>query len=286
MQTANVAYVTHREVSVPHENSSYSTYRARIRELAGQNYTTMPDRPSSADLIAHHFTSTPGQPRPRALLAFSRGKDAIAAALALRAAGVDIYPFYRWVGPKLPYVERDLARWDEWFGRRIIRVPSPHFWRQLDNMVFQPAHRADTIEAAGIAAADYFELNRWIRAEFGIPEDTWAVDGVRAADTPNRRRALTVYGPVNEKERLIHLVWDWRISHVRAAIADAGVDLPPDYQWFKRTFDGLHHQYTGQLAKHSPADYEVMRAWFPLLPAEQMRYRLSRPVPNVSAKDM
>lgn len=210
------------------------------------------------------------------LLAFSRGKDSIAAAVALREAGVDVIPFHRINIPGLAFVDRDLEFWDDWFGRRVIRVPNVRLWRQLANCVYQPPQRQEVIDAADLVVPTFRDLNDAILDDLGLSRDTWIADGVRAADNPHRRRAMVQHGPVNQAERHIRVVWDWRLSHVHDAVQRGGARLPVDYQWFGRSFDGLDWRFMAPLAEHAPDDFARIVEWFPLVELELMRYQLSR----------
>ena len=103
-----------------------------------------------------------------------------------------------------------------------------------------------------------------VRDHFGLPADTWVCDGVRAADSPNRRMALTSHGPINHRMHTQKVVWDWKVADVRAAIAKSGVRLPPDYPWFSRSFDGIDRRFLEKLKAHAADDYQRILTWFPL----------------------
>ena len=223
-------------------------------------------------------TSLKGQ---TVLLAFSRGKDSIAAWLALREAGVTVIPFHRILVPNLEFIDEDLAYWEDRFATRIVRIPHPSLWRWLRHMTFQPPERQPVIEAADIQEVSYHETNGMLLDYLGLPADTWTIDGVRAADSPARRRGMATHGPINKGERQMHAVWDWRKALVMRTIDESGVRWPVDYEWFGRSFDGLHATYTGPLKRHAPRDYATVVRWFPFVDLELMRYHLSRPVPKV-----
>ena len=61
--------------------------------------TTIEGQPTSAEV--RESLAAEGRP---VLLAFSRGKDSIAAWLALRAAGVDVIPYHMYLVPDLAFV--------------------------------------------------------------------------------------------------------------------------------------------------------------------------------------
>jgi hypothetical protein len=205
------------------------------------------------------------------LLAFSRGKDSIAAWLALRDAGVDVVPYHLYLIPDLAWVDESLAYYEEWFGTKIINLPHPSLYRWLANFVFQPPERCQVIEAAQITVPTYARVNAMIRDYYQLPSDTWVCDGVRAADSPDRRTAIARYGPVNERRGTQKVVWDWRKQHVMDAICTAGIELPPDHAWFGRSFDGLDRRFLEPIRRHAPGDYARVLEWFPLADLELRR---------------
>lgn len=209
------------------------------------------------------------------LLAFSRGKDSIAAWLALRDAGIPVIPFH-WEGvPGMRFVRDDLDYWEQYFGVRIHVYPHPSFWRQLRNYVFQPPERYEVIEAMKIPRWDVHGMEHRIRADLGLPAGTWVVDGNRASDTMARRTNITRMGYMRSTTGKASLIGDWRAAEVRAFIDHHGARLPIDYKIWGRSFDGLGHHYVRPLLDHLPADYEVVRDWFPLIDLELMRREMN-----------
>jgi hypothetical protein len=208
------------------------------------------------------------------LLAFSRGKDSLAAWLALRDAGVNVIPYHLYLIPGLAWIDESLAYYEDWFGTKIINLPHPSLYRWLANLMFQPPERCRIIEATHIQVPSYADINTLLRENFGLPADAWVCDGVRAADSPNRRTAIASYGPVNQQIRTQKVVWDWRKQMVYDTINIAGVRLPPDYAWFQRSFDGLDRRFLGPIKKHVPEDYARILQWFPLADLELTRAAL------------
>ncbi|WP_433145111.1 hypothetical protein ACQPZ8_01480 [Actinomadura nitritigenes] len=209
----------------------------------------------------------------RVLLSFSRGKDSIAAWLALRDAGVEVIPYHLYLVPGLAFVRESLEYFADHFGldRPILDLPHPTLYRWLNELIYQPPERCAVIEAAQLPNPSYQDINDYARQYYDLPEDTWVCDGVRATDSPNRRMAIKSYGPINEKMRTQKVVWDWRVADVRAAIDRHGVRLPPDYLWFGRSFDGLDLRFIAKLRTYAPEDYERVLQWFPLAPLDSIR---------------
>lgn len=215
------------------------------------------------------------------LVAFSGGKDAIAAELALQDAGIDTvlaYMYYipgREPGRTLDFVERGLVDLEHRLGKTIHRYPHPSFYRWLNNLVFQPPERCEVIEAANLPTPDYAVMWELIRKDLGLPADTWVADGVRAADSIVRRASFTRHGVMKPKDRKVSPVADWVKAEVMGRIAAAGITLPVDYQWFGRSFDGIDHRFLKPISEYAPDDFQRILDWFPLADLELFRAEMT-----------
>lgn len=210
------------------------------------------------------------------LLAFSCGKDALASWLALRDSGVEqIVPYYMFYVPGLRFVEESLDRFEQAFGQRIARYPHPSLYRWINHFVFQVPERLAIIEAAQLPDPTYEQIVQIIREDHGLPAATWVADGVRAADSIVRRTSIKTHGPMKSASRKVSVIWDWQVAEVRSRLADAGIALPVDYEWFGRSFDGIDARFTGPLREHAPEDYARILDWFPLAGLDLMRQELA-----------
>lgn len=229
------------------------------------DYIELPGQPPSKQIRAE----LAGQ---RVLLAFSCGKDSLAAWLALLDSGVEVLPYYLYPIPGLRFVEESLDRFEQEFGQRIYRYPHPSLFRWLNAMVFQAPERRPIIEAAGLPDLTHEETVQIIREEHGLPADTWVADGVRAADSPQRRLSMATHGPRKPKHHKVSAVWDWRKAHVMDRIASSGIALPVDYEWFGRSFDGIDYRFTEPLSRFAPDDFATICEWFPLARLDLVRH--------------
>lgn len=204
-------------------------------------------------------------------LSFSCGKDSIAAWLAMREYGIEIVPVYFWLVPDLKFIDDELAYFEDFFGTRICRYPNPSFFRLINHFVHQPPERLRFIEAANLPTPDYQQTWEVILDELGLDPKTWKADGVRAADSLNRRTSFVKHGVMKENLRKVSPIADWLKSEVMECIEKAGVKLPIDYEIFGRSFDGIDYRFTEPMRKHLPEDYERLREWFPLMVGEFIR---------------
>ena len=212
------------------------------------------------------------------LLAFSCGKDSIAAWLALRPHFTRIVPYYMYLVPGLEFVERSLRYYEAFFGCHIARIPHRSLYRMLVNLVFQAPENCRIVEACEFRTPEYDDLIDLLREDCKLSPDVYVAHGVRAADSPIRRGAVTKYGAVNHHRKTFWPIWDWRKADVIRAINQSGVKLPIDYRWLGRSFDGLDYRFLAPIKEHAPKDYARILEFFPLAEVEIMRrqYALAR----------
>lgn len=206
------------------------------------------------------------------MLAFSTGKDAIAAWLAIRDSFEAVHPYYLYLVPGLEFVEESLAYYERFFGQRIRRLPHPSLHRWLNSLMFQPPERCRVIEQAGLPDHSYTDIRAVMIEDMSLPKDALVADGVRAADSPMRRVAIMRHGPISMNKGRYHPIWDWRKADLIEFFKRHGVKLPIDYTLFGRSFDGLDLRFLLPLKRHRPADYRRILEWFPLAELEVFRW--------------
>lgn len=220
--------------------------------------------PNSTDLI-ERIAEAP------ILLAFSGGKDAIAAALHLIEHDIDFRPYHMQVVPGLDFVNDHLDYCETWIGRTIDRIPHPMFWRWLATGVFATPALADDMAAADLPDYTYDDVRRAVAEDHNLdPTTTLCADGVRAADSIVRRTAIATHGPIRSTGKA-SVVWDYRIRHVREIIAKHNITLPIDYQWFGRSFDGLDRRFLEPIRANSQQAWDRITHFFPLANLEATR---------------
>jgi hypothetical protein len=239
--------------------------------------TVIKGQPTSAKIRAD--LAAKGAP---VLVAFSTGKDALAVALALQDSGVRTELAYLYLcpgktpGSTLGFIEDTLKYQEDKLGQKIHRYPHPSLWRWINNLVCQSPDRIPIIAGAEYPAYTYADLWANIREDLGMPADALVADGVRAADSIVRRASLTRHGVLKPAGMKVSPIADWLKATVMDRIQDAGIDLPVDYEWFGRSFDGMDARFTVPLKTHAPADYDQFCHWFPMVPLWEIKEGLMR----------
>lgn len=208
------------------------------------------------------------------LLAFSGGKDSIAAYLAIREHFKKVVPYFMYLIPDLPLMEEMLTYFEKnlFQGEHIIRLPHPSLYRMLNTGVFQPPERSRVIDDMRLPTFTYLDLRDELLEDLSLPDTTLTAVGVRAVDSPMRWMSIKKWGPVSKSTMRFYPVWDWRKDKVIEEIRKAGIYLPEDYRLFGRSFDGIDLRFLWPLKQHRPADYKRILDWFPLVELEIKRY--------------
>lgn len=213
-------------------------------------------------------------------VAFSGGKDCIAATLALMEEGIEVVPAHLYLIPgrepntAIGFVEDSLNRLEDQLGVEIFRYPHPSLYRWLTNYIFQPPERVATIAAARFKAISYETLWSAIVDDLELAPDTWIADGVRASDSIVRRASIKRHGAMKPKSHKVSPIYDWLQGSVYDYINLHNIDLPIDYQLFDRSFDGLDYRFVKPIKENLPEDYAQIKEWFPLIDLEILRNEL------------
>lgn len=229
--------------------------------------TIIKGQPTSAEIRKR--LKAEGRP---VVLSCSLGKDSLAAWVALEDEGIEVVPIYYWSIPGLPMVEQNVRTIEKVFGVKIHQYPHPRWSRALNNCVFQSPAHCDVIEAANMPVYSYDDMRPYILEDLGLPDDTWFCDGVRACDNPYRRASLTKHGLMKQTTHKASVVADWTKAEVMDAIARRGIGLPPDYELFGRSFDGLDMRFMKPLREKRPDDFAVVKKWYPFIEADEKRW--------------
>lgn len=207
----------------------------------------------------------------RAALAFSAGKDSVAAWLQMRRHFDEITPVFFYLVPDLEFIEAGLAYYERFFGTRIMRLPHPSVYRMLAENVFQPPPNWPVTQAAGMVSLEFDEVWAEIYKEIEAGPEVLAGVGVRAADSVARRLSTITHGAVNLRTRQFFPIWDWNKARLVEEFEASGVKLPYEYTLFGRSFDGIDFRFLASIKEHFPRDYDRILEFFPLAELELLR---------------
>ncbi len=206
-------------------------------------------------------------------LGFSRGKDSIAAWIALKESGLfkQIIPIHLYLVPGLSFEEDSIKYFEDVFQTKIYQIPHPSFYRYMANNTFAPPGRLwANYDFFYDMQCSYEEQNEWFKETVGIPKKTLQANGVRAMDTMVRRMGLHKHGPFSKDN--VKIIWNWSTKRVLQTIQNHKIKLPVDYEMFGRSFDGIGYQYMKPIRDRFPEDYKKCLQWFPLIEAEMFRF--------------
>ncbi|WP_370386923.1 phosphoadenosine phosphosulfate reductase [Snodgrassella alvi] len=208
----------------------------------------------------------------QSILAFSAGKDSIAAYLAIRKRFAAVYPYYLYLVPELEFVEEQLELYERQFGFRITRLPHPALYQMLRAHVFQPPKHAAVIDAAGLADFGYADIRLMMCGMFDLPPDTPVANGTRVEKRPKQRLSMQRHGSIVKSQFQYYPVWDWKKQDLLHCFKRNHVRLGSDYQIFGCSFDSLDLRFLLPIKKFYPRDYQKILEFFPLCELEIFRW--------------
>ncbi|EGY53132.1 phosphoadenosine phosphosulfate reductase [Neisseria shayeganii] len=208
----------------------------------------------------------------KTLLAFSTGKDAVAAYLAIKDHFEEVVPYYLYLVPGLEFVDEQIAMYERQFGFKVTQLPHPSVHRLLNHFIFQPPQNCAVIEDAGLPNFDYTDIQAAMCQMHKLPRKTLVADGVRAADSPMRRIAINTHGSISYNQLKYHPIWDWKKADLIECFKKHNVKLGSDYKIFGRSFDGIDLRFLLPIKKHHPKDYQKILELYPMADLEVFRW--------------
>jgi len=209
---------------------------------------------------------------PDAIISFSRGKDSIAAYLAMRDKFERIVPYTYYLVPGLEFVDESLKYFEQKMGCHIVSYPGPSFYKMLNNMVYQPKEHIDVIERMALPYLSQDDLQRALTVDHSLSDTTYNAIGMRSKDSVQRAFSIQRNGAINHTRKTFYPIHDWSKQQVIDCIANAGWKLPIEYRYFGSSFDGLYAAYLVPIRHFFPRDYRRILEFFPLAELECYRF--------------
>lgn len=210
----------------------------------------------------------------KAILAFSSGKDAVAAAIVMKRHFEEVIPFCCYYVPGLKIMDEALAYYeDKLFKRSIIRAPHPVFIEWLSDFRYQTPQSAKDIARAGLPSSlSFADIVRDIAQEHGIDAKAPYAIGARAGEFFTRAVMCSKSGGLQPGKRQWWPIWELTRNEVLQTIEGAGLALSREYDLFHSSFCGLDYAFVSQIKRHAPEDWVTLQHWFPLIEAELLRF--------------
>lgn len=207
-----------------------------------------------------------------ALLSFSCGKDSICSWLMMKKHFHTIIPFYFYMVPNLPFIEKSLKYYEDFFQTKIFRLPNPNFIKQLNYGLYQPKENIKTIVSLNWANPNKDMFVDKLKEKLGLDKNTYMGVGNRATDNLQRWTAFVTNGCINENRKLFWPVFDYSNDDLVDALKKANIKLPIDYKYWQKTFDGLQYRFIKKIKDFEPESYKIIQEWFPFIDIEILRY--------------
>lgn len=199
----------------------------------------------------------------KVILMFSRGKDAVATALYLKENGIDFIPVFLYLIPELSFVEQSIEYYERVFGKKIIKLPHPSFYKWINTLLYQPSYRVKSIDKIDLPYFDYVDIYTAIKEDYNLPMSTYVALGVKSSDGQIRRLTITKNGFVNENKKTIYPIHFMKDADVIDIIKRHNLKLAADYRWMDSSFDGLKYKWLKPIADNLPNDFKIIQNYFP-----------------------
>lgn len=207
-------------------------------------------------------------------LGFSTGKDSLACALICQELGVKFVPFFFYHIPDLQFVERNIKMYEDKLGIKVIQLPHPMLYDYIRHQDFQSPKMIKFMGSHDFPHLSFEELIDYYMQNNGNEPPYYDVVGMRAAESFNRRKVFEkmLEPGIDRKKMKLYPIHDWKTEDVKNYIHSKGLSLTPDYDIWRRSFDGLKYQYLFGVKKRYPEDWKTIKEYFPLIELELFRY--------------
>lgn len=236
--------------------------KAKAHPWAGNSPAPAFETQASRHMCEHIATQSGGT----CILAFSRGKDCVAAWLYLRHFFTRIIPFHLSIIPHLQFADRSLDYYEQYFGTKILRLQDGCTTGDIMALAYQPPGSEHDIDAMNLWYYKKPFVADLVRQHVGIP-DAWCAYGISAGDSVMRSWYIGDRA-FSEERRTFYPCFDWPRHAILDTIKAAGLKLADDYLLSDRSFNSIIN-FTALTRMQSlyPEDFETIETYFPLVKA-------------------
>lgn len=212
---------------------------------------------------------------------YSGGKDATAtlAVCIDRFGAANVFPYFMYIVPGLSFQEKYLAYIERLFGILVTRLPHWVLSQLMRGSSFRhPTRAAETMPRVTIR-----DIEQHVRKLSGF---AWVVSGEKACDSLERNAQIRNVDGINRQRKKFWPLAYWQHSQVFAFLKQRSIALPPEYgnATAGRSFSGLWNREVSWVRDRYPEDWLKIKAVFPLIEAQVMRYELRTKRKSQAAK--
>jgi 3'-phosphoadenosine 5'-phosphosulfate sulfotransferase (PAPS reductase)/FAD synthetase len=208
----------------------------------------------------------------RLLMSFSCGADSIAMFLRVMESGEfavsDGVYFYYWFLPGVPWVEDYIDYFEDRYGVKIIKLPNPIFVNDQGIGFLKTPVTAAATAALQKTPYRYWKndksmLERAVKVNQGLPQDTLTAVGIKQGDSAMRRITLRKNGGISESQGKWYPIHDYENRDVYEIIKRHGVKVPYDYELFGISFENMDYRFSSVIRDRCPETWEILKYWYP-----------------------
>jgi len=213
--------------------------------------------------LCEHVSLTTGG---TCFLAFSRGKDSIAAWLYLRRFFARIIPFHICVVPGLSFVDQSLSYYEQWFGTQILRLQCGATTGEILSLVYQEPGAETYVDACDLWHYERPHIVEVLRSHFNLP-NAFVAYGISGGDSIIRKMYIGERHYSSER-KTFYPCFDWSPTMIIRLISSQGLKLPKDYFLSDRSFATIRNlRALYRMLNLYPGDFSKIETVFPLIRA-------------------
>jgi len=210
-------------------------------------------------------------------LGFSTGRDSLCCAQVLRELKVKFTPFYFYQIPDMKFIERSIKMYEDYFETKIIQLPHPMLADYFRHQDFQPPKMINYMARFSFPKLTFERLiSFYFKQTRGEDPKLYDVNGMRSAESFNRRKQFEQHGYINHVKRKISLIGNWKKADIMNYIDKNNLPQTDDYKIWNRSFDGMKYQFLFGVKENYPDDWQTILEYFPLTELELKRYEFNR----------
>lgn len=191
------------------------------------------------------------------IVGFSGGKDSAVALDLCFKTFPHVQPFFMYLVKGLEFQERTLRYYEKRYNTEILRVP--HF--MLSDFYNSGSYRD---RDSSVPIIKTVELYNYLREKTGM---YWIAAGERISDSIVRRAMIKHSGAIDKKRGRIYPIAYWNKAQVMAYVKMNRLPLSYENRYLGFSFRSLQGKDLIKIRKYFPADYEKIKAAFPLVDA-------------------